>query len=336
MIALKATSIGPQHTQNSIILQDCSSSPGSGVCEMENLHHFLNDKSCWLNNKKTMPKDTNKVTEKLDITSVCQANEACHSFEECLCQNECREVALEKLQQNADFRAKTSRKRTFSEAEGIHSVLAHMAKILTSENSQWLLRRKQENEDYPRPAKCVMYRPPGDQWLCNGNSSPIRTLPCAHLPSHSNTWLLKNLKNQKNAQEKDEKEMKKEACTREKDNRITSEALSEALKRVSLDKTKRNDMSNINESYKKLYTCLPSLTIKDQAWLLPKIGNSNRELNKDDKRQDKKDKAVSKHLWLYSPQFSSAGSNGTNSFNFPSKVQKSSSVHNGEKSWLLH
>lgn len=315
--------------------QDCSSLPGSGVCEIENLHHFINDKSCWLSTK-TLPEDTNKVTEKLDITSICQANETCHSFEECLCQNECREKALEKLQQSADFRAKTSRKRTFSEAEGIHSVLAHMAKILTSENSQWLLRNKQENEDSPRPAKCVMYRPPGDQWLCNGNNASIRTLPHAQLPSHSNTWLLKNLKNQKNAQEKDENEMEKEACTRE-DNRITSEALSEALKRVSVDPTKRNEMSNINESYKKLYTCLPSLTIKDQPWLLPRVVNSNKELYEDNKWQDKKDKAASKHLWLSSShELSSARSKESSSFNFPSKLQKSSSVHSGEKSWLLH
>lgn len=277
------------------------------------------------------------MAEKLSITSACQANETCRSFEECLCQNKCKESALEKLQQSADFRAKMSRKRTFSEAEGIHSVLAHMAKILTSENSQWLLKKNQENVDSPRPSKCVMYSPPGDQWLCSGNSIPIKTFPRAQLSSQSNTWLLKNLKNQKNAQEKGEKEMEKEPCTKE-DNRITSEALSEALKRVCVDPAKRNEVCNIDESYKKLYSCLPSITIKEQSWLLPRKVDSNKQLYEDNKWKDRKDKAAAEHLWLFSSHESPrAGSREGNNFNVPVKLQESSpAFHSGANSWLLH
>lgn len=304
------------------------------MCEIENLHHLVNDKSRWLSTKK-LSEGKNKEEEKLNITSVCQANETCHSFEECLCQNKCKNTALEKLQQSADFRAKTSRKRTFSEAEGIHSVLAHMAKILTSENSQWLLRKNQENEVSPRPAKCMMYRSPGNQWLCKDNNVSIKPLLHPQLPSHSNTWLLKNLKNQKNAQEKDEKEMEQDTCARGTDNRITSEALSEALKRVCVDPAKMNEMCNINEN-NKLYSCLPSVT-KDKSWLLPTKVNSNTQLHVDNKWQDRKDKLASKHLWLSSSQESSSARIKNSNFNHPSKLQQSlSSLHSESKSWLLH
>lgn len=302
----------------SITLQE-RSSPCAGVCEIENIHNLINDKSRWLSSKT--PQETNRE-EKLDITTACMANETCPSFDDCLCQNKCRENALEKLQQTADFRAKAGRKRTFSEAEGIHSVLKHMAKILSSENSEWLLR-KQEAGDSPRPLKYTMYKPPADTWLHQGSNSHTKAFPRAHLSSHSNTWLLKNLKNQKNAQEKDETE--REKCIDKKDNRITPENLSEALKRVCVDPAKRK--SPVDESHS--YSCVPSLTFKEQSWLLAGKCKSNKQASRD--HWQEKDTPL-KPLWLLSPP----GKGETNILSLPSQFQDSLSPLHVEGSWLLH
>ncbi|MPC22893.1 hypothetical protein E2C01_015920 [Portunus trituberculatus] len=271
--------------------KECSS-PGSALCEIENAHDLINDKSRWLSSRT--PEQPNE--EKLDVSSACMANETCQSFKDCLCQNKCRENALEKLQQTADFKAKTSRKRTFSEAEGIQAVLTHMVKILSSENSQWLL--KKHGGELPRPPKCVMYNSPGDTWLRQCSDSPTKTFPRAHLSSHCNTWLLKHLKNQKNAQEKDEKE--KEKYTDEKDNRITSEALSEALKRVCIDPAKRKCLGDESN----LYSCSASLTFSDQPWLLARKCDTNKLTSKD--QWQEKDKTC-KPQWLSSSRDLSPG-----------------------------
>lgn len=319
MIGTPATSEGSSieivpHTLD----KECSS-PCSEVCEIENIHNLINDKSRWLSSKT--PEETNRE-EKLDITSVCVANETCQSFDDCLCQNKCHENALEKLQQTADFRAKAGRKRTFSEAEGIHSVLTHMAKILSSENSKWLLR-KQEERDSPRPLKYTMYKSPEDTWLRQGSNSHTKTFPRAHLSSHCDTWLLKNLKNQKNAQEKDETE--REKCIDKKDNRITPENLSEALKRVCMDPAKRK--SPVDESHS--YSCMPFLAFKDQSWLLARKCESNKQASRD--HWQEKDTAQ-KPLWLFSPP----GKEETSNLSLPSHFQDSSSPLQVEDSWLLH
>ncbi|KAK8393221.1 hypothetical protein O3P69_013316 [Scylla paramamosain] len=304
-----------------ILDKECSS-PGSAVCEIENVHNLINDKSRWLSSRT--PEEANE--EKLDITSACMANETCQSFKDCLCQNKCRENALEKLQQTTDFKAKTSRKRTFSEAEGIHAILTHMAKILSSENSQWLLK-KHEGGELPSPPKCVMYNSPGDTWLCQSSDSPTKTFPRAQLSSHCNTWLLKHLKNQKNAQEKDEKE--KEKCTDEKDNRITSEALSEALKRVCVDPAKRKCVGDESNHY----SCPPSLTFNDQPWLLARKWDSNKHISKD--QWQEKDKTL-KPLWLSSSRDLSPGKEAS-ILGVPISLQGFVSPLDSEaNSWLLH
>ena len=295
----------------------------SGLCEIENAHNQIYDKSRWLSTKT--PEEANKKEDKLDITSACMANETCKSFSDCLCQNKCRENALEKLQQTANFRSKTSRKRTFTEAEGIQSVLTHMAAILSSENSQWLLKKPES--DSPRPPKCVMYESPGDGWLGQSSGSSTKSFPRVHLSSHSNTWLLKNLKNQKNAQEKDVHE--REKCTDEKENKITSEALSEALKRVCVDadKCKCIDESNC-------YSCLPSLTFKEQPWLLTRKCDSNKQAFKDQCQEKDKDL---KPLWLFSPQKSRPGKEEASIQSIPSQfLNPSSPLHLETNSWLLH
>ncbi|KAG7168301.1 hypothetical protein Hamer_G002323 [Homarus americanus] len=143
-------------------------------CEIENLHAFVGDKSRWLSDKLTNL--GNALLQQVNISSVCQANETCSSFNDCVCQNNCRETALEKLQQSANFRAKTSRKRTMSESEGSRPILAHMK--------------------------------------------------------------------DKNTQEKDEKD--KEKCSNEKESQITTEALSDALKKQVRD-NKLEEMEAINK-----------------------------------------------------------------------------------------
>ncbi|XP_045110294.1 uncharacterized protein LOC123504077 [Portunus trituberculatus] len=300
--------------------KECSS-PGSALCEIENAHDLINDKSRWLSSRT--PEQPNE--EKLDVSSACMANETCQSFKDCLCQNKCRENALEKLQQTADFKAKTSRKRTFSEAEGIQAVLTHMVKILSSENSQWLL--KKHGGELPRPPKCVMYNSPGDTWLRQCSDSPTKTFPRAHLSSHCNTWLLKHLKNQKNAQEKDEKE--KEKYTDEKDNRITSEALSEALKRVCIDPAKRKCLGDESN----LYSCSASLTFSDQPWLLARKCDTNKLTSKD--QWQEKDKTC-KPQWLSSSRDLSPGKEAS-IIGLPISLQGFVSPLDSEaNSWLLH
>lgn len=274
--------------------QDDCSTPGSGMCEIENVHLCVGDKSRWLNDRRSCC--GNPYLEHIEISSICQANETCPTFDDCLCQNNCKETALEKLHQSASFRAKAGRKRTLSESESISPILAHMANIIASENSQWLLQSQGNDSVLPTPVKRAMYEAPGGKWLKLGHSIPVTHEPRVKLCTYSNIWLLSKFKSQrdKNTQEKDEKD--KENFSNEKESRITSEALSEALKRVTV--SPNNDTQNKSCEFGNYPTPAvdrASPPIDGQSWLLSKKHGSS-QLVKDNKLEEME--ISNKRRWL--------------------------------------
>lgn len=206
-------------------------SPPSSVCEIENLHHFVGEKSRWLcQDNSPSPKLT---LENMKMKSICQANEACSTLSACLFQNSCGESALEKAQQSAAFKARMRRKRTISKTGGAEEVLAHMMDIKSSENSQWLLKQG-GSPVFPRPVKRAMYELPSAMWLRQTPPVPNTRTPAVVLTTHSNIWLLSKLRSQKEKlkQEKDESEIEKDED--EKESRITTKDLANALEKVSM------------------------------------------------------------------------------------------------------
>lgn len=275
------------------------------MCEIENLHLCIGDKSRWLSSKT--PQGAQSPMQQLHIKSVCQANEVCQSFKDCLCNNKCKETALEKLQQSADFRAKASRKRTLSQAEGTRPILDHMAKILASDNNGWLIDQPVSHLNVPIPLKRAMYKAPVERWLNLGSCPGAISSPRVHLSSHSNIWLLKHLKNQnmKVTEEKEEKEKENEKD--EKETVITTEDLTEALKRASIDTTTTKlDKSWVLDSSTNKFTDKSSSTLSnfrmgclmdnEQPWLLSKDYANSRLVARDNKLEEKD--AFNKRQWL--------------------------------------
>ncbi|XP_071527658.1 uncharacterized protein [Panulirus ornatus] len=246
---------------------DCST-PGSGMCEIENVHLCVGEKSRWLSDRHSCC--GNPFLEQIEIGSICQANETCSTFSDCVCQNNCKETALEKLQQSASFRAKTSRKRTLSESESIGPILSHMADIIASENSQWLLQSQDNVSVLPTPVKRAMYEAPGGKWLRLGQSMSVTHEPQVKLCTHSNIWLLSKFKSQREKNtEKDEND--KEKFSDEKESRITSEALSEALKRVTISPHNGNQNKSCNlGNYHAVAVDRANTPVDSQSWLLSK------------------------------------------------------------------
>lgn len=206
-------------------------SPPNSVCEIENLHQFVGEKSRWLCQDNS---PSSKLTlENMKVKSICQANEACSTLSQCLFQNSCGESALEKAQQSAAFKARMRRKRTISKTGSTEDVLAHMMEIRASENSQWLLKQG-GSPVFPRPVKRAMYELPAAMWLRQTTPVPNTRVPAVVLTTHSNIWLLSKLKSQKEKlkQEKDESEIEKDED--EKESRITTKDLANALEKVSM------------------------------------------------------------------------------------------------------
>lgn len=244
--SLDSYDIVPNRASNSVRTSECSSievvsslsdsnknecTTPQSVCEIENLHHHIGEKSRWLSQK---PDSLSKLClDNVKTESVCQANEMCSSFSSCLFSNNCGEAALEKAKQSANFKARMCRKRTHSKTENVEQVLAHMANIQRSDNSQWLFKRV-GSPSLPRPVKRAMYELPAGMWLRETSATSASTSPRIVLPNHSNIWLLSKLKSQKEKmnQEKDKSEIEKDED--EKESQITAKDLASALEKVSV------------------------------------------------------------------------------------------------------
>lgn len=316
--------------------KDNCSSPVSGMYEIENLHMCVGgNQSRWLNDKQTHSEDS--LLHKIDIPSVCRANETCSSFNDCLCQNKCIETAVEKLQQSALFKMKTNRKRTLSESEHstCSSILTHMTNIFNSENALWLLQK--QDSVLPVPIKRAMYEVPGSKWLRLESRTPVTQTPRIQLATHSNIWLLHKLKSQKD-NEKDIMDVEK--CNTEKDvennnekeDRITTEALSEALKKITVDSNIESQGRSSTFRNMSSTSTVSGYSPSGQSWLLSKKHVSNLQIQ--DKIEEMR--ASNKKQWLsYSPGKSPViKKSGTPSLpHLPEAVM--SVAHAGIKSWLL-
>ncbi|KAK4293087.1 hypothetical protein Pmani_034185 [Petrolisthes manimaculis] len=284
--------------------KDGCSTPASGMCEIENLHLYVGDKSRWLSSKTTQA--AYSPMQQLQVKNVCQANEACQSFNDCVCKNKCKEAAMEKLQQSADFRARASRKRTLSQAEGARPILDHMAKILASDNNGWLPDQSLRQSSVPIPLKRAMYKAPVERWLNLGGCTNTISSPRVQLSAHSNIWLLKHMKNQnmKVAEEKEEKEKENEKD--EKESMITTDDLTEALKKASIDHTSKLDKSWVLDSSTNSISDKSSSTLSnfkvgflmdnEKPWLLSKDYANSRLMARDNKLEEKD--AFNKRQWL--------------------------------------
>ncbi|XP_068240569.1 nuclear receptor coactivator 4-like [Palaemon carinicauda] len=192
--------------------KDCSTQ--GSLCEIENLSNCIEDKSCWLRPKQTSSERS--PLQQIKIADVCQANEPCSNFSECICKGSCVDSALQKAKQSAAYYAKTSRKRTISEVYSSNPVLSHMADILSSDNSQWLVKSSSGHTHMPKRA---MYKAPGEMWLSSSTTVPATSPQASRvvMSTHSNIWLLNKLKAEKT---KDKKEKIEDGD--EKDIRQTS------------------------------------------------------------------------------------------------------------------
>ncbi|XP_069177699.1 uncharacterized protein [Procambarus clarkii] len=314
--------------------KDICSTPGSGMYELENIHMHVGDKSRWLSNKSTHSDD--HLLQHINIASVCRANETCGSFNDCLCQSKCKETAVEKIQQSINYRMKTGRKRTRSESErtACSSVLAYMTNVLASENDLWLLQKQSANSVVPVPIKRAMYEAPGGNWLRLGQSTPTNQTPRIKLATHSNIWLLRKFKSQKDkmSNEKDEKDI--ENGMDEKESRITTEALSEALKKVSIDSsTEAWDRSSTSGNPPTTDTSKVSHTQDVQSWLLSKKQSSNQHI-RDNKMEESE--VFNKAQWLSCSSDSSPVKRKLEALTPPRLPESVLSVAQaGINSWLL-
>lgn len=179
--------------------EECSTL--GSVCEIENLSNCIQDKSCWLRPKQTSSELSS--VQQIKIADVCQANEPCSNFSECICKGSCVDSALQKARQSAAYHAKVGRKRTISEVYNSNPVLSHMADILSSDNSKWLVKNPSSLAHMPKRS---MYKAPGEMWLSSSTTVSTTSPQAAHvvLSTHSNIWLLHKLKAEK-AKEKKEK-----------------------------------------------------------------------------------------------------------------------------------
>lgn len=279
-----------------LYLQDDCSTPGSGIGEIENLNLHVGNKSRWIN--RGCKSSLNPLSQKIDISSACQANETCQTFNDCLCENSCEKMALNKLQQSAIFWAKTSRKRTLSESDTVSPVLAHMAKIFASDSSSWLLQSRNDLATLPIPVKRVMYEAPVDKWLRLGPSAHAGQPPRVKLLVHSNIWLLKHFKGRKDkaSQEKDEKDIEK--YVDEKENSITTDALSQAMKDVNFGSDyDTQDRQKISDSEPVKSVGKISSICSNPSWLLPKNLSGSYQV-KDNKLKEQE--ISNKKHWLIS------------------------------------
>ncbi|KAK7077001.1 hypothetical protein SK128_011765 [Halocaridina rubra] len=282
--------IVPSHFESE--KDDCSA-VGS-TCEIETLPLCLKEKSRWLSpqHSATMP-----LLQQIQVSEACQANEKCSDFSECVCQGSCIDVALQKAQQTAEYQSKISRKRTLSQAEATDSVLAHMANILSSDNSIWLMKGHDVQSCLPKPAKRALYAEIGEKWLSHptsSNSPSSRLIPLINVSAHSNIWLLHKLKAEKIS--KDEKmESDTEKTKDEKESsRITTEDLSEALRKVRFDAANL-DLRNFYAAKKVChYAKEPSDVLTDESWLASKAGEVKQSV---DNRLQEND-ITNKEKWL--------------------------------------
>lgn len=279
---------------------DCSTM--GSTCEIENLPSCFEDKSHWLSPKHTTSERL--MLKEIKISEACQANELCSDFSDCLCHGNCADSALQKARQSAAYQAKIRRKRTISEAEGTDLVLAHMANILSSDNSMWLMKGRDNHSYLPTPAKKAMYESPGEKWLSHSSSAtvvnPLQTPPRITLSTHSNIWLLHKLKAEKSKakEEKDEADVEKSGDEEKESSRITNDDLSEALRRIKVDaRYVVNSDSHCYTAKKSSGLTSEALRPLDggQSWLLPKVGgNTSHPL--DNKLQESE--MSSKKHWL--------------------------------------
>ncbi|XP_064122319.1 uncharacterized protein LOC135226567 [Macrobrachium nipponense] len=241
----------------------------------------MQDKSCWLRPKQTSSELSS--VQQIKIADVCQANEPCSNFSECICKGSCVDSALQKAKQSAAYQAKISRKRTISEVYNSNPVLSHMADILSSDNSKWLVKNCSSLAHLPKRS---MYKAPGEMWLSSPTTVSATSPQAAHvvLSTHSNIWLLHKLKAEKT---KEKKEKIEDDDEKKEFRQTASDELAKKLKDFGLHR------ENVTNKEPVFSTDTPS----SASYLL---GNSSNNSIFDNKFFDDKmhDLTLDKSPWL--------------------------------------
>lgn len=186
-------------------------------------------KNCWLSLGRSFTSDCKELNQEVPLSIdmeelACQANEPCKSYDECVCDGYCKEIAKERALQTSKWLLKsqtenkdaeeflpeetigyqTGLKRKLSISEGGREVLKHMKYIWNSDKHQWLSSPNSKTCCMENKAQvmgdAILYKPRSHSWISDATSRECADLPSiAQYSPHSNIWLLHKMKEARKA-----------------------------------------------------------------------------------------------------------------------------------------
>ncbi|KAB7496709.1 hypothetical protein Anas_05746 [Armadillidium nasatum] len=179
-------------------------------------------KNCWLSLGRSVTSDCKESNQEVPLSIdmeelACQANEPCKSYDECVCDGYCKEIAKERALQTSKWLLKsetekkdaeellseetvgyqTGLKRKLSISEGGREVLKHMKYIWNSAKHQWLSSSSKTccMDKKVNVIDAILYKPHSHSWISDATSRECADLPSfAKYSPHSNIWLLHKMK----------------------------------------------------------------------------------------------------------------------------------------------
>ncbi|RXG73127.1 hypothetical protein Avbf_01774 [Armadillidium vulgare] len=184
-------------------------------------------KNCWLSLGRSVTSDCKESNQEVPLSIdmeelACQANEPCKSYDECVCDGYCKEIAKERALQTSKWLLKsetekkdaeellseetvgyqTGLKRKLSVSEGGREVLKHMKYIWNSAKHQWLSSSSKTccMDKKVNVIDAILYKPHSHSWISDAASRECAELPSfAKYSPHSNIWLLHKMKEARKA-----------------------------------------------------------------------------------------------------------------------------------------